>query len=136
MSSTRAKNDCCETASTGARGWAFRGFQGGKFHLSDNISPLRAFLVICYAVLVVGGLLQTDFAPSGKLTSPHSHDSGLAEVSETEAESKAETQLLTLTPNWTMPTFEHAATPVVSERSPATSIKQHTISLLRGPPVV
>ncbi|WDI42843.1 hypothetical protein [Bremerella sp. P1] len=107
-----------------------------KFHLSDTISPVRAFLVVFYALLVVGGLLQTDFSPNGKLTSPHSHDSGLAEVVEFEGESKSEIQLPTLTPNWTMPTFEVTATLVVNDRPQVTSVQQQTVSQLRGPPVV
>lgn len=123
-------------ASTGVDGFVLRCLRGVRFHLSDNISPFRAFLVIFYALLVVGGLLQTDFSPSGKLTSPHSHDSGLAEVSESETECKAETQLLTLTPNWTIPTLEITSTPVVSDRAPVISTSQHTASFLRGPPVV
>lgn len=112
-----------------------RCLQGARFHLSDNISPVRAFLVIFYAVLVVGGLLQTDFSLSGKLTSPHSHDSGLAEVVEIETESKVETQLLTLTPNWTMSTFEVTSTLVVSDCPAVSFTRQHTVSCLRGPPV-
>ncbi|PQO30034.1 hypothetical protein C5Y96_15080 [Blastopirellula marina] len=112
-----------------------RCLQGVRFHLSDNISPVRAFLVIFYAVLVVGGLLQTDFSLSGKLTSPHSHDSGLAEVAEIEAESKVETQLSTLTPNWTIPTFEVTSTFVLSDFPAVTVTRQHTVSCLRGPPV-
>lgn len=115
--------------------FVLRWLNGMKFHLSDHISPFRAFLVIFYAVLVVGGLLQTDFSPNGKLTSPHSHDSGLAEVSEIEAESKVETQLLTLTPNWTIPTFEVSIAPVTNLQVPVTSTDQHSVFLLRGPPV-
>ncbi|QDU74750.1 hypothetical protein Pan97_17630 [Bremerella volcania] len=90
--------------------------------------------MIFYAVLVVGGLLQTDFSPSGKLTSPHSHDSGLAEVTEIDAESKTETQLLTLASNWATPTFEVTATFVVSDRPAAIISRQHVVSCLRGPP--
>lgn len=130
-----AQNDFTQSASTGVRGFVLRCFQGTKINLSDNISPVRAFLVIFYAVLVVGGLLQTDFARNGKLTSPHSHDSGLAEVSEIEAESKADAKLLTLTPNWTMPTFEVTTNLVVLDLPLAASIEQRTVSLLRGPPV-
>ncbi len=132
---SRKQHVPAKTASTGVGGLAFRCLNGAKFHLSENISPVRAFLVIFYAILVVGGLLQTDFSPNGKLTSPHSHDSGLAEVSEIEAESKVETELLALTPNWTIPTFEVSATPVVSVQIPVTSTDKYSVFLLRGPPV-
>jgi len=130
-----AKIESSKRTSTGGGDWVPHRWSGKKLSLSDHISPLRAFLVVFYSLLVVGGLLQTDFSPSGKLTSPHSHDSGLAEVSEIEAESKVEAELFTLTPNWAMPTYELTATPVVSDRRPAISIRQHTVSLMRGPPV-
>lgn len=130
-----AQNDRTKTTSTGVGGFVSRCFQGANFHLSDNISPVRAFLVIFYAVLVVGGLLQTDFSLSGKLTSPHSHDSGLAELVEIEAESKVETQLLTLTPHWTIPTFQVTSTPVVGDFAAVKVTRQHSVSCLRGPPV-
>ncbi|MHC2067182.1 hypothetical protein ACYFX5_06910 [Bremerella sp. T1] len=108
---------------------------GLRSNLADNITPLHAFLVIFYALWVVGGLLQTDFSRSGKLTSPHSHDSGLAEVSETEAESKIDVELCTLTPTWSTPCYKVSATPVISDRQPAVCIQFHTVSLRRGPPV-
>ena len=130
-----AQYNAAKTASTGVGGAVVRCLSGTKFHLSENISPVRAFLVIFYAILVVGGLLQTDFSPSGKLTSPHSHDSGLAEFSECEAESKVETELLTLTSNWTIPTFEASAAATSSVRVPVTSTDEHSVYLLRGPPV-
>lgn len=130
-----SQNVSTKSTSTGVTDFVMHFLNRVKIHLSDNISPFRAFLVIFYAVLVVGGLLQTDFSLSGKLTSPHSHDSGLAEVSEIETESKSETQLLTLVPYWTIPTFEVTATQVTSDRTPITSTDQQTISLLRGPPV-
>lgn len=134
LSSTQ--NGATKSTSRGAGAFVLRCFRSVKFHLSDTISPVRAFLVVFYALLVVGGLLQTDFSPNGKLTSPHSHDSGLAEVVEFEGESKSEIQLPTLTPNWTMPTFEVTATLVVNDRPQVTSVQQQTVSQLRGPPVV
>ena len=130
-----AQNGSTQLASSGAGGRLGRCLNSAKLSLSDNISPVRAFLVVFYAVLVVGGLLQTDFYPSGKLTSPHSHDSGLAEVVEFETESKAETQLLTLTPNCTVATFEVTTTLFVNDRPSANSTGQYTVSLSRGPPV-
>lgn len=104
--------------------------------LSDNITPLRAFLVIFYALWVVGGLLQTDFAKSGLPVGPHSYDSSLAEFSELDSGSKAEIGLCTVTRTWVIPSFDVAAVPVIDDRMPLNFNQSQTVSLLRGPPVV
>lgn len=103
--------------------------------LSPSITPLHAFLVIFYALWVVGGLLQTEHSRSGKPTSPHSYDSGQAEIAEFEAEGEVELQLCALTPTWGMPAFEVASSPVISDRMPEVSAQLYTLSFLRGPPV-
>ncbi len=112
-----------------------RGWRSLEFNLSDSITPLHAFLVIFYALWVVGGLLQTDLGRTGKPTSPHSQDSGQAEIAEFETEGMGELQLFALTTTWVMPVDEVTAIPVINDRSPVVSIQSHTVSLLRGPPV-
>lgn len=112
-----------------------RGWYRLESNLSESITPLHAFLVIFYALWVVGGLLQTDLGRSGKPTSPHSYDSGQAEIAELETEGMGELQLFALTTTWVMPIAEVTAVPVVNDRSPVVSIQSHTVSLLRGPPV-
>ncbi|RCS41315.1 hypothetical protein DTL42_22380 [Bremerella cremea] len=124
------KNPCKRDRSK--RSW---GRQYLEFNLSDSITPLHAFLVIFYAMWVVGGLLQTDLGRTGKPTSPHSQESGLAEVVEFESEGMAELQLFALTTTWVMPVVEVTAVQVVNDRTPVVSISSHTVSFLRGPPV-
>lgn len=105
-------------------------------NLSPSITPLHAFLVIFYALWVVNGLLQTDHGPMGKPTSPHSYDSGLAEIAEVEAEGEVELQLCGLTPTWGVPTFEVAESSVVGDRMPVVSTQLSSVSFLRGPPAI
>lgn len=111
------------------------GWRKLEFNLSDSITPLHAFLVIFYAMWVVGGLLQTDLGRTGKPTSPHSQESGLAEVAGFESEGMAELQLFALTTTWVMPVEEVTAMRVLNDRTPVVSILSRTVSLLRGPPV-
>lgn len=117
------------------RGNFSRGWRRLESNLSGSITPLHAFLVIFYALWVVGGLLQTDLGRTGKPTSPHSYDSGQAEIAEFESEGMAELQLFALTATWVMPVVEVTVIPVVNDRWPVVSIQSHTVSLLRGPPV-
>lgn len=136
MSQNTSKSCTQENPCKRDRGSRSRGWRRLESNLSESITPLHAFLVIFYALWVVGGLLQTDLGRTGKPTSPHSYDSGQAEIAELESEGMGELQLFALTTMWVMPVMEVTAIPVVSDRSPVVSIQSHTVSLLRGPPVV
>ncbi|GAA4423877.1 hypothetical protein [Bremerella cremea] len=136
MSSQHTQDDSAQPSPARVLAGASRRWREFEANLSNNITPFRAFLVVFYALWVVGGLLQTDFGRTGKPTSPHAQDSGQAEVSEFEAEGKVELQLFALSPTWVVPSFEVAAIPVLDDRQPVNSIQLHTVSLLRGPPAV
>ncbi|MEW4564807.1 hypothetical protein AB1K70_19865 [Bremerella sp. JC770] len=95
----------------------------------------RAWLVVLYTVLMIGGLTQGYHSPHGKPSHPHSTDSECAELSEFESEVKAEIAFLATTPDLVMPYMEVPSAPLDIQPSPSFANLPTVRFLLRGPPV-
>lgn len=104
-------------------------------HATGQCSLWRVWLVVLYAVLMIGGLSQVHHFPNGKPSHPHSTDSECAELSECESEVIAEIAFLATTPDLLMPYIEVPAAPLDIQPSPSFTNRPAARFLLRGPPV-
>ncbi|WP_144973409.1 hypothetical protein [Bremerella volcania] len=102
--------------------------------LSSRCQPWQAFLVVLYAVLIIGGLSQIHQLPNGKPSHPHSADSECAELSECQTEVKAEIAFFATTPDLVTPYIEVPSARLDILPTPDVSDRVTTSYLLRGPP--
>lgn len=103
--------------------------------LSNRCRPWQAFLVVLYAVVIIGGLSHVHQLPDGKPSHPHSTDSECAELSECQCEVKAEIAFFATTPDLVTPYIEVPSARLDILPTPVISDRVSTTCLLRGPPV-
>ena len=122
--------------SASADSWAAVAFiKPSRGYATERCSSWHVWLVVLYAVLMIGGLSQVHHFPNGKPSHPHSTDSECAELSECESEVKAEIAFLAMTPDLVMPYIAVPSAPLDIQPSPSFTNLPASRFLLRGPPV-